>query len=327
MRSRRAGSGFASQSGALGSTGSIWSCRAGLGVSRWISTGNECDVDIAASIRMLVDDPLTKVIGAYVEDVKDGPAFGLPCATPPRQQAGFRDQGRPFLGRRRSRQRHTQARWLAKTGSTRRASTSTARIRVASVTEMIDAAKLVLRWGAGRRGSKIGVLSVSGGAGVLLADAIESAGLGTRLHGANCRSAVEDLARLFKPHNPVDLTANVLANTEMFRKTLSVVSAAPELKRLHPVYRADAFDFRRSDRVDPLGPRDEGQPSLIVVWIGARPKHRRETRCRPDSRLSRHSTRRLRRWRTHAARGRCALTPRLPAAHRNARRLPVDRVP
>ena len=49
--------------------------RSGLGFSKWITTGNECDMDAAAAISYLADDADTRVIGLYVEDIRDSEAF------------------------------------------------------------------------------------------------------------------------------------------------------------------------------------------------------------------------------------------------------------
>ena len=265
------GFGFASQSGALGAYWLDLVLQAGLGVSQWISTGNECDVDIAASIGMLVDDPLTRVIGAYVEDVKDGRAF----------RAALRDAARankPVFVIKAGRSSAGAAAAASHTGAMagedrvyQACFDQYGAVRVASVTEMIDAAKLVLHDAVPADG-RIGVLSVSGGAGVLLADAIESAGLGFPAFTPQTAEALsKTLPGYSKPHNPVDLTANVLANTEMFRKTLSVVSAAPELDAcilfiglMHSI--SDVLTGSI------LAARAASGRPFIVVWIGARPE-------------------------------------------------------
>lgn len=264
------GFGFASQSGALAAYWLDLVLQAGMGVSQWISTGNECDVDIAASIGMLVDDPLTKVIGAYVEDIKDGPAF----------RAALRDAARankPVFVIKAGRSSAGAAAAASHTGAIagedrvyQACFDQYGAVRVASVTEMIDAARLVLHDAVPTDG-RIGVLSVSGGAGVLLADTIESAGLGFPAFTAQTAKALsETLPGYSKPHNPVDLTANVLADTEMFRKTLSVVSTAPELDAcilfiglMHSI--SDVL----TESI--LAARAASGRPFIVVWIGARP--------------------------------------------------------
>src|SRR5690606_34913815 len=49
--------------------------RSDLGFSKWIATGNECNLDAASAIEYLIDDTETKVIGLYLEDVRDTVRF------------------------------------------------------------------------------------------------------------------------------------------------------------------------------------------------------------------------------------------------------------
>jgi acetate---CoA ligase (ADP-forming) len=242
--------------------------QAGLGVSRWVTTGNECDIDLAAGIGMLVDDPGTKVIGAYVEDVKHGAAFraALVAAARAGKPVFLIKAGRSSAGAVAAAS-HTGAiagedrvydAFFAQFGA----------VRVASVTALIEAAKLVLH-GAVPAGERVGVLSVSGGAGVMLADAIEESGLAfPRLAPETAQALAGVLPGYSKPQNPLDLTANVLSDTGMFRKTLAVMGAAPEVDAcvlfiglMHSI--ADVL----AETI--LAARTESGKPFVVVWIGA----------------------------------------------------------
>jgi acyl-CoA synthetase (NDP forming) len=166
------GFGFVSQSGALAAYWLDLVLQAGLGVSRWVTTGSECDIDIAASLGMLVEDPQTKVIGAYIEDIKDGPAFrdALRDAASAGKPVFLIKAGRSSVAAAAS---HTGA--IAGEDRVYQACFDQyGAVRVASVSEMIDAAKLALHEAA-PVDCRVGVLSVSGGAGVMLADALEGA--------------------------------------------------------------------------------------------------------------------------------------------------------
>ncbi|MEP9370377.1 acetate--CoA ligase family protein [Xanthobacter sp. VNH20] len=262
------GFGFVSQSGALGAYWLDLVLQAGLGVSRWVTTGNECDIDLAAGIGMLVDDPGTKVIGAYVEDVKHGAAFraALVAAARAGKPVFLIKAGRSSAGAVAAAS-HTGAiagedrvydAFFAQFGA----------VRVASVTALIEAAKLVLH-GAVPAGERVGVLSVSGGAGVMLADAIEESGLAfPRLAPETAQALAGVLPGYSKPQNPLDLTANVLSDTGMFRKTLAVMGAAPEVDAcvlfiglMHSI--ADVL----AETI--LAARTESGKPFVVVWIGA----------------------------------------------------------
>src|SRR5690606_1738973 len=60
------------QSGAFGAYAYCLARERQLGLSFWISTGNESDLDVADCIQWLVDDPDTSVIMAYIEGSTKG---------------------------------------------------------------------------------------------------------------------------------------------------------------------------------------------------------------------------------------------------------------
>ena len=63
---------IASQSGAVGSHLMVQLRERGIGISKWITTGNQGDIDIAECIDYLAGDPDTRVIAAYLEGAPDG---------------------------------------------------------------------------------------------------------------------------------------------------------------------------------------------------------------------------------------------------------------
>jgi len=58
---------FMTQSGTFGCTMLEWAAEAGLGISKFVSYGNRCDVDEADLIRYFAQDPDTRVIAIYLE--------------------------------------------------------------------------------------------------------------------------------------------------------------------------------------------------------------------------------------------------------------------
>ncbi|MDA8418666.1 MAG: CoA-binding protein, partial [Desulfobacteraceae bacterium] len=67
--------GFISQSGALCTAVLDYAARKSVGFSKFISVGNKADIDELALLRYLHDDPNTKVIMMYVEDLRHGFEF------------------------------------------------------------------------------------------------------------------------------------------------------------------------------------------------------------------------------------------------------------
>lgn len=71
----KGGISFVAQSGAFAVALVEWMVSEGIGVSKFISVGNKCDVDDADLIEYLAHDDQTKVITLYIEGVKDGRKF------------------------------------------------------------------------------------------------------------------------------------------------------------------------------------------------------------------------------------------------------------
>lgn len=67
--------GFISQSGALCTAVLDYAARKNIGFSKFISVGNKADIDELALLRYLHNDPETKVIMMYVEDLRHGFEF------------------------------------------------------------------------------------------------------------------------------------------------------------------------------------------------------------------------------------------------------------
>jgi len=64
--------GLVSQSGAFGAYAFALAREAGLGLSHWVTTGNEAGVQVADVIEWLAHDPDTRVILTYMEGARDG---------------------------------------------------------------------------------------------------------------------------------------------------------------------------------------------------------------------------------------------------------------
>jgi acyl-CoA synthetase (NDP forming) len=67
--------GLVSHSGSLANVLCLTAPKKGIRFSKAISLGNECDLSSADFLLYLGNDPETRLIGAYIEGVKDGPRF------------------------------------------------------------------------------------------------------------------------------------------------------------------------------------------------------------------------------------------------------------
>lgn len=259
---------FVSQSGALGAYWMDIVLRSGLGFSQWITTGNECDVDAAEAIDFLVDDPNTEVIGLYLEDIRRADAFRAALERAARAQkpvivikSGSSSAGAAAAAS------HTGA--LAGNDALYDACLQQyGALRVRSLTEMMDAARLLLHK-ATPQGPRLAVMTVSGGAGVLIADACEPYGLLLSPLAASVKAALTPVLPSFvHPSNPLDITGNVLQDTPMIARAMQALSQDRDLHgivlfigMMHSI--ADAFVQALSQA------RQQVHCPIIVIWVGA----------------------------------------------------------
>jgi acyl-CoA synthetase (NDP forming) len=207
--------GVVTQSGAFGSHIYAAASFRGLGISRAVATGNEADLDVAAVIEYLAGDPGTAVICASLEGCKDGDVLR-------RALLEAAAVGKPVI--------------LMKVGSTEvgaeAAATHTGSLamedglvdvvlrecgawRAGSIEEMIDIV-YVCALAPLPRSRRMGVLSVSGGIGVLMADAAIGAGLAVPALPPAALGKVAAALPIAIGRNPVDSTANVGGKLHLF---------------------------------------------------------------------------------------------------------------
>lgn len=216
--------GFVTQSGALGTYWLDMAMKAGLGVSSWVSTGNEADVDLAACLDYLVEDEETEVIGLYIEGVRDGAAFRAAA-----RKAFERRKPVLVLKSGRSRQgataaaSHTGA--LAGEDETYDALFRQYNIwRAESLTDMANQAQILLTQPRSP-GRRVAVISVSGGAGVLMTDAAVGEGLDVPDFTPETKALLAEILPGFAtPQNPIDLTAQIVMHKTMLREVLKIIS-------------------------------------------------------------------------------------------------------
>jgi acetate---CoA ligase (ADP-forming) len=182
----------------------------GLGVARFVSIGNQVDVEIAEVLEWLVDDPATTLIACFVEALRDGSRF-LAAA---RRAAGRKPivvlkGGRSDAGRRAAGS-HTGS--LAGAWEVYRAACASARVVLAEETEeFFDAIETLVAIPRVRpAGRGVAVVTVSGGPSVIAADTGERDGLEVPALSEPTRAALRaELPPFAAVGNPVDLTPQV----------------------------------------------------------------------------------------------------------------------
>ncbi len=219
---------FVSQSGAYGGLFFREVRERSLGVAKFLSIGNQSDLGFTECLAWLADDPDTRVVGLFVEGIRDGRAFVAAA----RRLAGAKPVvalkgGRAEAGRRAAGS-HTGS--LAGTWETYRAAFAAAGIVVVDETEELFDAMVTLEAHASRppRDAAVAVLTISGGPSVVAADAAEAAGLRVPVLPDERRRALRThLPEFGADANPVDLTPQM--EPAGFAPSVRVVLEAPEV--------------------------------------------------------------------------------------------------
>ena len=210
-----------SQSGAFGSHLFFVAMGRNLGLRYWIATGNEADVDLAECLQAVAEDPGTRVIMAYTEGIKDGPRFiaALEAARTRHKPVIFMKVGRSDLG--------------AAAVSTHTASLAGAdaiydavlrqhgAYRARTAEEMIDIAYTAVH-GVYPASDRLGLVTISGGVGALMADEAAERGLAVPPLPEDAQRRLKALVPFAAPRNPIDLTAQPFNDIKLLASNLEI---------------------------------------------------------------------------------------------------------
>jgi acyl-CoA synthetase (NDP forming) len=220
--------GFVSQSGGKAIDTYLALAEAGVGCSKAFSYGNECDITSYELIEYLHRDPKTKVIGMYVEGVKQGVKLRAALAAAAAEKpvvvwkAGTTDAGA------RAAASHSSA--LA--GVTQIWHGLLHQVEVAEAhcfEDLIDAMVSFVRCPR-PRGSRVALVAISGGAGVAATDVLASEGF--KLPGLD-KSTVDSLSGIVEAvgtniRNPIDLATSYFY-PDVTTEALRLISADPNI--------------------------------------------------------------------------------------------------
>lgn len=217
--------GFVSQSGGFGWLLFDMAQKEGVGFSFFVSSGNEADADLADYMAYMLEDPGTKVIGSYVEQIR----YPAKMAQVARRALELKKPilmfkvGTSSVGAQAAAS-HTGA--MAGSDQVYDAFfKQTGIVRVKTVPEMATFARLV-RAGRFPQGKRVGIMSGSGGGAVVLADRCEELGLVLpELDPATQARMEEILPEFASCRNPADITGAFLAAPEvLYQSALAFLS-------------------------------------------------------------------------------------------------------
>lgn len=258
-----------SQSGGFGFAVANMTEDAGVGLRHIVSSGNEAVLGVLDFVDHFIDDPDTQVMAAYVE--------------------GLRDARRLIeVGRRALLHRKPLLIWkVGTTDAGARAAVShtanlggsaslyEAAIRQAGALRVHDAyelADLTMAFTGGKLpgGRRMAAITVSGGAGVLIADELVARGCEVPALSAQTTERLKDVVPAFVTlSNPIDVTAGLFDREDMLEQALAALLDDPEI---------DGLAVLAASITGPLAARVARQvaqtharsPKPIVVWTSTR---------------------------------------------------------
>ncbi|HET7880535.1 MAG TPA: acetate--CoA ligase family protein, partial [Acetobacteraceae bacterium] len=200
--------GIASQSGAYGTHLYTLARNRGIGASLCIMTGNEADVTVGECIGWLAENPAVDVIAVYAEGIREAPGLiaAFEAARAAKKPIIMQKVGRSELGSKAAKS-HT-ASIAGDDAVTEAVMAEFGVVRAKNSEEMLDIAHTATRKIYPARNT-LGVITVSGGAGVLMSDVADATGLPMPEMPMETQKRLRDLVPFCAPRNPVDATAQV----------------------------------------------------------------------------------------------------------------------
>ncbi len=213
---------LASQSGAFGSHCLALMRERGLALNLWATTGNQCDIEVADFLAYMAADPATDVLVGSIEGIHNGRRLiqAFEIARRKRKpvivmKVGTSEAGAAAMAS------HTAS--LAGSDAVFDAVLREFGVyRARTIDELMDVAYAASR-GRFPTDLGLGVVTLSGGVGVLMADAAAEAGVELEPLPAATQEELRSLVPFAGTRNPVDATAQILNNPDLVEPMLKLL--------------------------------------------------------------------------------------------------------
>jgi acetyltransferase len=223
---------FVSQSGALSSYILGAARERALGFRYWITTGNECVLSFTDYLKYLLEDSEVRLVLGYLEDARDGAAFQAVA-----RRALTLDK--PLIIMKTGRSEAGAQASVSHTGSLAGADevyqavfARNGVLRAETLDELFDLA-IIAQAARRPRGNRVQVVSISGAAGILMADIGAECGLQfTDLTDATKHELRKIMPPFASIANPMDVTAEAVARPELLRQAAEVIVKDPNVDNL-----------------------------------------------------------------------------------------------
>jgi len=218
-----------SQSGQLGSEIANLAARSGLGISRFVSIGNQSDVTAAETLLDLVDHGATKVVALYLESFTDGRAIvdAIDMLRAAGKYTLALTVGASEASTRLARS-HTGS-LTPSTDIVDAAVRAAGAIRVATPTQLVHLANLILTTRM-PSGNRVAIVGDSGGQTGIAADVADRAGLQVPRFSEALQSALRrHLPSAAATNNPVDLAGAGEEDLTNYARIVETLAASTEV--------------------------------------------------------------------------------------------------
>lgn len=273
---------FVSQSGAVGTAITALAHEQGIGIGYFVSTGNEADVEFSDLCDRFIDDPRVGIIAGYLESVRDGDRFR--CVARRALVAGkpivLVKVGTTDVGSRAVRS-HTGL--LAGSDAVYEAVFAECGIvRAEGIEHLLDCLKMFVAYGGGvpASGTRVAVLSHSGGAGVMMGDAAVSNGMAMPPPSRTLTGTLEQRLPAYAAlGNPIDMTANVIFDPALMAGSVEAVARSGEYDAV--MLCVNLIWRRGEDLAEALAAvRANTDTPVAVAWIAGLPEALRRLAAR-----------------------------------------------
>ncbi|AWT51580.1 CoA-binding protein [Mycolicibacterium smegmatis] len=261
-----------SQSGAI--AGMIYNrwAEVGGGVTHWASTGNEADVTVSELALAVVEDSAVELMFLYLESVRNEQALAA-LAVRARELNKHIVVFRPARTRRswEAAARHTGA-GASPDDTWRHHIPTNPHVHVANSIEDLVTIGQAARSGKKLLGSSVGIISNSGGLGVATCDAAVGAGFTVDSLAEVTHEALSDILPGFASvENPVDITAQLLNESDLLSRALPTMLRAPEVDAMMVSLGAVGDGYNIEQIIaDIVAAQAETTKPIVVSWVGSR---------------------------------------------------------
>ncbi len=221
--------GFVSQSGGIGTAVYMTAQETCIGFTYFISSGNEADLEFSDYVTYMVNDPSTKVIGGYLEGVKDG---GKLIAAADQAIQAQKPLVMIKAGRNPAAARAASSHTGSMVGSEavyQMFFHQKAIIRAEGVEELNTILSLLVKKKL-PEGNRVAVVASSGGNGVLISDKCASAGMDVVSLSPKTRKILDEILPTYgSSANPIDLTSQIIAEPDLSTRSIQAVLDDPNV--------------------------------------------------------------------------------------------------